>query len=96
MRKTFYSLVLMEANMTYRPEGIHPFVDGNGRTGRLIMNLELINNGFMPVNIKFVDRNKYYDCFDSYYSKECTSKSLTHLILAYEEEEILRYIKRLS
>ena len=86
----------MEANMTYRPEGIHPFVDGNGRTGRLIMNLELMKKGFMPVSIKFVDRNKYYGCFDSYYSNASNAEPLTRLILTYEEEEILRYIKRLS
>ena len=30
-------------------EGIHPFIDGNGRTGRLILNLELIRNGFPPI-----------------------------------------------
>lgn len=40
-------------------EGVHPFIDGNGRTGRLILNLELIKAGLLPVDIKFSDRRKY-------------------------------------
>ena len=60
------------------------------------MNLELMKEGFLPVSIKFTDRDKYYDCFDSYRTDDCTSEPLTRLILAYEEEEILRYIKKLS
>ncbi len=43
---------------------IHPFIDGNGRTSRLIMNLELINNGYNPVIIKVEDRLKYYETLD--------------------------------
>ena len=84
------------AEFHIRFEEIHPFIDGNGRTVRLIMNLALVKEGFLPVNIKFTDREKYYDCFDSYYSDARTTEPLTQLILAYEKEEILRYVKKLS
>jgi Fic family protein len=84
------------AEFHLRFEGIHPFIDGNGRTGRLILNLELIKAGFLPVNIKFADRGKYFDCFDDYYSGNRTPNALTQLILACEEWEILEYTRKLS
>lgn len=43
---------------------IHPFIDGNGRTSRLIMNLSLMNNGYNPVIIKKENRLEYYEFLD--------------------------------
>lgn len=43
---------------------IHPFVDGNGRTARLLTNLILMQHGFPPTVVLKVDRKKYYDCLE--------------------------------
>lgn len=44
---------------------IHPFVDGNGRTARLLLNFELMKAGFPPVIIKKEMRSLYYDFLDN-------------------------------
>lgn len=47
-------------------ENIHPFVDGNGRIGRVLNNYLLIREGYVPINIKFIERDKYYDAFSEF------------------------------
>lgn len=44
---------------------IHPFIDGNGRTARLLMNFEAMKNGYPPIIIKKEERHKYYDALDT-------------------------------
>ena len=72
-------------------EGIHPFIDGNGRTGRLVLNLDLIRNGYPPINVKFIDRKRYYDAFDAYYRDNDASK-MTALIAEYVNERLDEYL----
>ena len=43
---------------------IHPFIDGNGRTSRLVMNLSLMNSGYLPVIVKKEKRLEYYNALD--------------------------------
>ncbi len=51
-----------------RFEAIHPFIDGNGRTGRLLANFLLMRAGYLPVNIKYEDRRAYYEAFTAYHT----------------------------
>ena len=76
-------------------EHTHPFVDGNGRIGRVLNNYLLIREGFVTVNIKFIDRKMYYEAFKEFDEKgtanimeEIVGKALTnsyHKRLAYLE-----------
>ena len=72
-------------------EGIHPFIDGNGRTGRLILNLDLIRNGYPPINVKFTDRKRYYDAFDAFYQYSDPS-DMTELIAEYVDSRLDDYL----
>lgn len=76
-------------------EGIHPFIDGNGRTGRLVLNFELLKQGFPPINIKFTDRKKYYPCLNEFYETK-NPEMMVQLVADYVEKELDRYIEILT
>ena len=58
--------VILATEMHERLVSIHPFIDGNGRTSRLIMNLILLQNGYTIANLKgnLSDRMKYYNALE--------------------------------
>lgn len=76
-------------------EGIHPFIDGNGRTGRLILNLDLIQNGYPPISVKFSDRKRYYDAFDAFY-RDNNSKPMIDIIAEYVDKCLDEYFEVLG
>lgn len=95
MKQTLHPVEAV-ARFHLRFEGVHPFIDGNGRTGRLIANLELMKFGYPPINIKFADRRKYYDAFQAYFGDARDAAPMTLLIGSYVEEALDRQIEILT
>lgn len=80
-----YSQITQLAEEHISFERMHPFADGNGRTGRLLLNQQLINIGWLPVLIS--SQSKYRQSFRQYNTKGDVSM-MTYLILKGEEKAL--------
>ena len=73
---------------------IHPFVDGNGRTSRLIMNYQLLIHGYLPVSVAKEDRLDYYNALEQYAVNRDLS-AFADFVGELEETQLDEYIKLL-
>lgn len=71
---------------------IHPFVDGNGRTGRLIMNYQLLLNGYLPVSVAKENRLNYYNALEKY-AVNSDLNIFADFVAELEEVQLDEYIK---
>ena len=69
-------------------EGIHPFVDFNGRAGRLLLNFILMKRGYPIIDIKNKDRLRYYESLER--AQDDNVKPLVELTVKYLKEELSR------
>ena len=70
---------------------IHPFVDGNGRTSRMIMNYQLMAAGFLPVSIAKENRLPYFEALEAY-AVGGDLKPFAEMIASLEEQRLEEYL----
>jgi Fic family protein len=89
--------VVLAAEAHQRLVTIHPFIDGNGRTSRLLMNLILLRSGFVIANIKgdLSTRKKYYHALEQAQTENQKQEFIT-FILEQENHALLRYLEILG
>lgn len=85
--------IILAAEMHERIVTIHPFIDGNGRTSRLIMNLILLQNGYVIANIKgdYDNRMQYYNALETAQTKN-NKEDFLLFVAQIEKESLERYL----
>ncbi|HLF51784.1 Fic family protein [Flavobacterium sp.] len=85
--------IVLAAEMHERLVTIHPFIDGNGRTSRLVMNLILLQHGYIIANIKgdYDSRMQYYQTLETAQTKN-NKEDFLLFIAQIEKESLERYI----
>jgi Fic family protein/DNA-binding XRE family transcriptional regulator len=89
--------LILAAEMHERLVNIHPFIDGNGRTSRLVMNLILLQHGYVIANIKgnYDNRMKYYYALESAQIKN-NKEDFLLFIAKVERESLERYLSLIN
>ena len=85
--ETFAEIIELTVRSHLHFERIHPFADGNGRTGRMILNQQLINHGLLPITIH---KNSDYRQAFKRYDKNGDISLMVHVVLDGEREAIQR------
>ena len=85
--------IVLAAEMHEKLVTIHPFIDGNGRTSRLVMNLILLQHGYVIANIKgdYETRMKYYDALETAQTKG-NNQDFLLFVATIEKECLERYL----
>jgi Fic family protein len=78
--------VELAAEFHFRFENIHPFGDGNGRVGRIAMNVLLEERGYPLLNIEYTRRNGYYNALEASSTREDPRPFLRFFFLRYSRE----------
>jgi len=81
-----YPPLLLAALVHNQFEKIHPFQDGNGRVGRLLLNYVLLKQGYPPINIYLKDRTRYYRCLQKFDARNNIKSTLKFLISQYKKQ----------
>jgi len=83
-KKKFKPLIL--ASIIHNQfEHIHPFQDGNGRVGRLLLNFILLKNKYPPINIRMENRGEYYSSLQEYSKNQNVKPTVKFLINQYNK-----------
>ncbi|MAF99152.1 MAG: cell filamentation protein Fic [Nanoarchaeota archaeon] len=83
--KKKYPGLILAAVVHNQFENIHPFRDGNGRVGRILMNNILIKHNLPPLNIDFTNRMEYYKSLQAYEKKKDLQPTITLFMKEYNE-----------
>jgi len=81
--KNKYSPLILASVVHNQFENIHPFADGNGRVGRILLNNILIKHGFPPINIELKQRLEYYRTLQEYQKNKNLRPTIEFLLKEY-------------
>ena len=83
--RNIYPPLILASVVHNQFENIHPFQDGNGRVGRLLLNNILLKHGLPPINISFNRRKEYYYALKEYQKKGDLRPTIQLILKEYKE-----------